>query len=164
MPLLADAVGQSLSTRPDIIGPEISKALSELHDQIPPFSRAVAMKIIEEELGSPVESFFCYISKEPVAAASFGQVYRGTTVDGFTVAVKVQRPDLLHLVVRDIYILRLALGLLHKIAKRKGDPRLYADELGKGLVGELDYTLEAANASEFQVITMFPIHVQSIFV
>lgn len=56
------------------------------------------------------------------------------------------------------------LGLLHKIAKRKGDPRLYADELGKGLVGELDYTLEAANASEFQVITMFPIHVQSIFV
>ncbi|KAG2723534.1 hypothetical protein I3760_02G173900 [Carya illinoinensis] len=144
-------VGQSLSTRPDIIGPEISKALSELHDQIPPFSRAVAMKIIEEELGSPVESFFRNISEEPVAAASFGQVYRGTTVDGFTVAVKVQRPDLLHLVVRDIYILRLALGLLHKIAKRKGDPRLYADELGKGLVGELDYTLEAANASEFQV-------------
>ncbi|KAG7992925.1 hypothetical protein I3843_02G152000 [Carya illinoinensis] len=144
-------VGQSLSTRPDIIGPEISKALSELHDQIPPFSRAVAMKIIEEELGSPVESFFHNISEEPVAAASFGQVYRGTTVDGFTVAVKVQRPDLLHLVVRDIYILRLALGLLHKIAKRKGDPRLYADELGKGLVGELDYTLEAANASEFQV-------------
>ncbi|KAG7992926.1 hypothetical protein I3843_02G152000 [Carya illinoinensis] len=143
-------VGQSLSTRPDIIGPEISKALSELHDQIPPFSRAVAMKIIEEELGSPVESFFHNISEEPVAAASFGQVYRGTTVDGFTVAVKVQRPDLLHLVVRDIYILRLALGLLHKIAKRKGDPRLYADELGKGLVGELDYTLEAANASEFQ--------------
>ncbi|KAG2723530.1 hypothetical protein I3760_02G173900 [Carya illinoinensis] len=143
-------VGQSLSTRPDIIGPEISKALSELHDQIPPFSRAVAMKIIEEELGSPVESFFRNISEEPVAAASFGQVYRGTTVDGFTVAVKVQRPDLLHLVVRDIYILRLALGLLHKIAKRKGDPRLYADELGKGLVGELDYTLEAANASEFQ--------------
>lgn len=43
------------------------------------------------------------------------------------------------------------LGLLQKIAKRKSDLRLYADELGKGLVGELDYTLEAANAAEFLV-------------
>ncbi|TYG51480.1 hypothetical protein ES288_D10G261100v1 [Gossypium darwinii] len=136
-------VGQSLSTRPDIIGPEISKALSELHDQIPPFPRPLAMKIIEEELGSPIGSFFSYISEEPVAAASFGQVYRGCTLDGSDVAVKVQRPNLRHVVVRDVYILRLG------IAKRKSDPRLYADELGKGLVGELDYTLEAANASQF---------------
>ncbi|KAJ8765850.1 hypothetical protein K2173_020366 [Erythroxylum novogranatense] len=142
-------VGQSLSTRPDIIGPEISKALSELHDQIPPFSRAMAVKIIEEELGSPVESFFSYMSEEPVAAASFGQVYRGSTLDGRIVAVKVQRPNLRHVVVRDIYILRLGLGLLQKVAKRKSDLRLYADELGKGLLGELDYNLEAANAFKF---------------
>ncbi|XP_052199023.1 uncharacterized protein LOC127806070 isoform X2 [Diospyros lotus] len=142
-------VGQSLSTRPDIIGPEISKALSELHDQIPPFPRTTAMKIIEDELGSPVETYFSHISEEPVAAASFGQVYRGCTVDGLDVAVKVQRPNLQHVVVRDIYILRLGLGLLQKIAKRKSDPRLYADELGKGFVGELDYTLEATNALEF---------------
>lgn len=50
------------------------QALSELHDQIPPFPRTIAMKIIQEELGSPIESFFSYISEEPVAAASFGQV------------------------------------------------------------------------------------------
>lgn len=142
-------VGQSLSTRPDIIGSEITKALSELHDQIPPFPRTVAMKIIEEELGSPVEIFFSYLSPEPVAAASFGQVYRGSTVDGLSVAVKVQRPNMRHVVVRDIYILRLGLGLFRRIAKRKSDLRLYADELGKGFVGELDYTLEAANALEF---------------
>ncbi|KAL9419021.1 hypothetical protein AB3S75_036888 [Citrus x aurantiifolia] len=158
-------VGQSLSTRPDIIGSDISKALSELHDQIPPFPRSIAMKIIEEELGSPVESFFSFISEEPVAAASFGQVYRGSTLDGSIVAVKVQRPNLRHLVVRDIYILRIGLGLLQKIAKRKSDLRLYADELGKGLVGELDYTLEAANASEFQEShSPFPfIHVPKVF-
>uniref|UniRef100_A0A2P2M297 Uncharacterized protein MANES_07G104400 n=1 Tax=Rhizophora mucronata TaxID=61149 RepID=A0A2P2M297_RHIMU len=142
-------VGQSLSTRPDIIGTEISKELSELHDRIPPFSRTVAMKIIEEELGSPVESLFSYISEEPVAAASFGQVYHGNTHDGYNVAVKVQRPNLHHLVIRDIYVLRLGLGLVQKIAKRKSDLRVYADELGKGLVGELDYSLEAANASKF---------------
>ncbi|XP_010534416.1 PREDICTED: uncharacterized protein LOC104809972 isoform X2 [Tarenaya hassleriana] len=142
-------VGQSLSTRPDIIGTEVSKALSDLHEQIPPFPRPQAMKIIEEELGAPVESYFSHISEETIAAASFGQVYRGRTVDGLDVAVKVQRPDLRHSVLRDIYILRLGLGILRKVAKRKSDIRLYADELGKGLAGELDYTLEATNASEF---------------
>ncbi|XP_073140890.1 uncharacterized protein [Henckelia pumila] len=149
--------GQSLSTRPDMIGSEISKALSELHDQIPPFPRAEAMKIVEEDLGSPVDALFSYFSEEPVAAASFGQVYEASTLDGFRVAVKVQRPNLRHVVVRDIYILRLGLGLLQKIAKRKSDPRLYADELGKGLLGELDYNLEAANALEFmEVHSRFP--------
>ncbi|CAN1237894.1 Uncharacterized protein sll0005 [Linum grandiflorum] len=142
-------VGQSLSTRPDIIGSEISKALSGLHDQIPPFPSTIAMKIIEEELGAPIESSFSYISEEPMAAASFGQVYRGQTHDGRIVAVKVQRPDLRHIVVRDIYILRIGLGLLQKIAKRKSDLPLYADEFGKGLVDELDYSLEADNASKF---------------
>ncbi|KAE9611418.1 hypothetical protein Lal_00011666 [Lupinus albus] len=145
-------VGQSLSTRPDIIGVEMSKALSGLNDQIPPFPRSVAMKIIEEELGSPLELFFSYISEEPIAAASFGQVYFARTTDGINVAVKVQRPNLRHVVVRDIYILRLGLGLLQNIAKRKNDPRLYADELGKGFVGELDYNLEAANASKFMEV------------
>ncbi|XP_010507623.1 PREDICTED: uncharacterized protein LOC104784272 [Camelina sativa] len=143
-------VGQSLSTRPDIIGTEISKELSELHDQIPPFPWPEAVKIIEEELGGPVESFFSQFSQETVAAASFGQVYRGRTLDGSDVAVKVQRPDLRHAVLRDVYILRLGLGVLRKIAKRENDIRVYADELGKGLAGELDFNLEAANASEFR--------------
>ncbi|KAL2249248.1 UNVERIFIED_CONTAM: hypothetical protein Sindi_2398500 [Sesamum indicum] len=145
-------VGQSLSTRPDIIGYEISKALSELHDQIPPFPRDEAMKIIEEELGAPVKTFFSNVSEEPVAAASFGQVYKASTHDGIDVAVKVQRPNLRHVVVRDIYILRIGLGLLQKIAKRQNDLRVYADELGKGLIGELDYNLEAANALEFKEV------------
>ncbi|KAL0452177.1 UNVERIFIED_CONTAM: hypothetical protein Slati_1195800 [Sesamum latifolium] len=158
-------VGQSLSTRPDIIGYEVSKALSELHDQIPPFPRDEAMKIIEEELGAPVKTFFSYISEEPVAAASFGQVYKASTHDGIDVAVKVQRPNLRHVVVRDIYILRIGLGLLQKIAKRQNDLRLYADELGKGLIGELDYNLEAANALEFkEVHSRFPfIHLPKVF-
>lgn len=112
MPLLANAVGQSLSTRPDLIGSEISEALSELHEKIPPFPRAVAMKIIEEELECPLENNFSYISDEPVAAASFGQVYRGCTLDGSVVAIKVQRPNLLHAVVRDVYLLRLGVCIL----------------------------------------------------
>ncbi|CAA6655155.1 unnamed protein product [Spirodela intermedia] len=143
-------VGQSLSTRPDIIGSGIAKALSELYDRVPPFPRPIAMKIIEDELGCSVEHAFSYVSDETVAAASFGQVYRGCTHDGCAVAIKVQRPGLLHAVQLDIYILRLGLGIIRKIARRKSDPRLYADELGKGFVGELDYRLEASNAIEFK--------------
>ncbi|KAL9227048.1 hypothetical protein vseg_002789 [Gypsophila vaccaria] len=158
-------VGQSLSTRPDIIGPEISKALSELHDRIPPFPTTAAMKIIEEELGSPLSRTFSSISEEPIAAASFGQVYKGTTCDGSVVAIKVQRPNLHHLVARDIFILRLGLGWLRKLTRRTNDIRLYADELGKGLMGELDYRLEAENALRFsEAHSSFPfIHVPKVF-
>ncbi|XP_015689552.2 protein ACTIVITY OF BC1 COMPLEX KINASE 3, chloroplastic [Oryza brachyantha] len=142
-------VGQSLSTRPDITGSEISEALAELHEKVPPFPREDAMKIIEGEFELPVSHIFSYISDEPVAAASFGQVYQGRTIDGALVAIKVQRPNLLPSVLRDIYILRLGLSFVRKIAKRKSNIALYADELGKGFVGELDYNIEAANATKF---------------
>ncbi|KAJ4775547.1 Protein kinase superfamily protein [Rhynchospora pubera] len=142
-------VGQSLSTRPDIIGSEICEALSDLHDKVPPFPRETAMKIIQSELGCPLDKKFSFISDQPVAAASFGQVYKGCMTDGKIVAIKVQRPDVLRSVVRDMYILRLGLGLVRRVAKRRNDIALYADELGKGFVGELDYTLEASNASIF---------------
>ncbi|CAN6233023.1 unnamed protein product [Urochloa humidicola] len=144
-------VGQSLSTRPDIIGSEICEALAELHERVPPFPREDAMKIIEGEFERPASHIFSYISDEPVAAASFGQVYQGRTVDGALVAIKVQRPNLLPSVLRDIYILRLGLGFIRKVAKRRSNISLYADELGKGFVGELDYNIEAANATKFLV-------------
>lgn len=145
-------VGQSLSTRPDIIGSEICEALAELHERVPIFPREDAMKIIEGEFGCPVSHMFSYVSDEPVAAASFGQVYQGRTVDGALVAIKVQRPDLLPSVLRDIYILRLGLAFIRKIAKRRSNISLYADELGRGFVGELDYNIEAANATKFMEV------------
>ncbi|XP_047082896.1 uncharacterized protein slr1919-like isoform X2 [Lolium rigidum] len=142
-------VGQSLSTRPDIIGSEISEVLSELHERVPSFPREDAMEIIEGEFQRPVSQVFSYISDEPVAAASFGQVYQGRTIDGALVAIKVQRPNLLPSVLRDIYILRLGLSLVRKVAKRRSNISLYADELGRGFVDELDYNIEAANATKF---------------
>nr|CAB3451416.1 unnamed protein product [Digitaria exilis] len=159
-------VGQSLSTRPDIIGSEICEALAELHERVPPFPREDAMEIIEEEFECPVSHIFSYISDEPVAAASFGQVYQGRTVDGALVAIKVQRPNLLPSVLRDIYILRLGLfnffnlfqlAFIRKIANRRSNISLYADELGRGFVGELDYNIEAANANKFlEVHSRYP--------
>lgn len=150
-------VGQSLSTRPDIIGSEFCEALAELHERVPPFPREDAMKIIEGEFECPVSHIFSYISDEPVAAASFGQVYQGRTVDGALVAIKVQRPNLLPSVLRDIYILRLGLAFIRKVANRRSNISLYADELGRGFVGELDYNIEAANATKFlEVHSRYP--------
>jgi aarF domain-containing kinase len=100
-------VAQSLSARPDIIGTETAKVLAELQDRLPPFPSDEAVAIIEEEFGCSLRNIFAYLSMEPVAAASFGQVYRGCTIDGLEVAVKVQRPDLLFSVARDVYILRI---------------------------------------------------------
>ncbi|KAK8463442.1 hypothetical protein SEVIR_1G364500v4 [Setaria viridis] len=115
------------------------------------------MKIIEGEFECPVSHIFSYISDEPVAAASFGQVYQGRTVDGALVAIKVQRPNLLPSVLRDIYILRLGLAFIRKVANRRSNISLYADELGRGFVGELDYNIEAANATKFlEVHSRYP--------
>ncbi|AQK75929.1 Protein kinase superfamily protein [Zea mays] len=136
-------------------------ALAELHERVPTFPREDAMKIIEGEFGCPVSHMFSYVSDEPVASASFGQVYQGRTVDGSLVAIKVQRPDLLPSVLRDIYILRLGLftsynlfqlAFIRKIAKRRSNISLYGDELGRGFVGELDYNIEAANATKFMEV------------
>ncbi|KAG6554988.1 hypothetical protein Mapa_003573 [Marchantia paleacea] len=143
-------VAQSLSSRPDLIGTDTAKVLSELQDRLAPFPTGEAMTVIEQELGVPLGQVFSRLSVDPVAAASFGQVYRGQTIEGQEVAVKVQRPDLLFTVARDIYILRLGLGLLRKVAGMSSDISILADELGRGLFGELDYTLEAANARMFE--------------
>lgn len=69
-------LGQALSTRPDILPAVYCQELAKLQDQIPPFPTHVALKCIERELGVPVSQIFSDISKEPVAAASLGQVYK----------------------------------------------------------------------------------------
>eukprot|EP00252_Welwitschia_mirabilis_P018060 TRINITY_DN40238_c0_g1_i1.p1 TRINITY_DN40238_c0_g1~~TRINITY_DN40238_c0_g1_i1.p1 ORF type:complete len:798 (-),score=152.21 TRINITY_DN40238_c0_g1_i1:155-2548(-) len=143
-------VGQSISTRPDLVGEEVAKALAELQDQLPPFPMEEALKIIEDDLNCALSLAFSSISAEPIAAASFGQVYKGCTVTGEDVAIKVQRPHALFNVARDIYILRICSGVLGKLLQRKSDLRVYVDEIGQGLFGELDYLLEAQRASEFK--------------
>ncbi|KAH7298044.1 hypothetical protein KP509_25G025000 [Ceratopteris richardii] len=143
-------VGQSLSTRPDLIGMVPAKIFAEMQDNLPPFSTDEAVSVIEEELGAPINMLFSELSEMPVAAASFGQVYKGRTVEGQEVAVKVQRPNVLMSVALDVYILRIGLDVVRKVAKRRSDLKLYADELGQGFFGELDYLQEADNALEFK--------------
>lgn len=69
--------GQALSTRPDIIPPLLLEELAQLQDQLPGFDSTLAMACIEEDLGAPVTSLFLQLDREPISAASLGQVHRG---------------------------------------------------------------------------------------
>ncbi|MGD1897901.1 MAG: ABC1 kinase family protein, partial [Phormidesmis sp.] len=101
-------VGQALSTRPDLIKPSFLDELIKLQDQLPPFSSEIARQIIYRDFDRTPEEIFSSFSAEPVAAASLGQVYKARLYSGEEVAVKVQRPNLMPIICRDLYIMRWA--------------------------------------------------------
>ncbi|EPS58071.1 hypothetical protein M569_16745, partial [Genlisea aurea] len=145
-------IGQQFSTRADILPQEYIDELSELQDQVPPFPSETAVSIVEEELGSPVEVIFDRFDREPIAAASLGQVHRAI-IQGQDVVVKVQRPGLKGLFDIDLKNLRVIAEYLQKIdPKSDGAKRDWVaiyDECANVLYQEIDYTREAANAERF---------------
>jgi len=144
-------VGQALSTRPDLVRKDFLDELIKLQDQLPPFDNAIALSIIEAELGKPVTELFSKISPKPVAAASLGQVYRAYLPTGEEVAVKVQRPNLLPVIALDMYLLRWAASWLSPwLPLNLGhDLTLIVDEFGIKLFEEIDYINEGRNAEHF---------------
>jgi len=144
-------VGQALSTRPDLIRKDFLDELIKLQDQLPPFDNAIALSIIETELGRPAKDLFSQISPNPVAAASLGQVYRALLHTGEEVAVKVQRPNLLPILTLDLYLMRWAAGWLSPwLPLNLGhDLTLIVDEFGIKLFEEVDYVNEGRNAEKF---------------
>ncbi|KAJ9167582.1 hypothetical protein P3X46_019202 [Hevea brasiliensis] len=144
--------GQVLANRPDIIREDYMNELCILQDDVPPFPNQVAFKIIEEELGQPLEAVFTKISSQTIAAASLGQVYRATLRDtGEDVAIKVQRPEIEPIIYRDLFLFRTLASFLNGISLQKlgCNAELIVDEFGEKLLEELDYTLEARNIEDF---------------
>ncbi|PIA47954.1 hypothetical protein AQUCO_01400508v1 [Aquilegia coerulea] len=145
-------IGQQFSTRVDILAQEYVDQLSELQDQVPPFPSETAVSIVEEELGAPVNDIFERFDKEPIAAASLGQVHRAR-LKGQEVVVKVQRPGLKDLFDIDLKNLRVLAEYLQKVdPKSDGAKRDWVaiyDECANVLYQEIDYTQEAANAEKF---------------
>jgi len=143
--------GQALSTRPDIVPPVLLEELAQLQDQLPGFDSTLAMACIEEDLGAPVSEVYSSLEKEPISAASLGQVHRGVLKGGQKVAVKVQRPGLREQITLDLYIVRNIAGWLNRnIRLIRSDLVGLIDELGTRVFEEMDYMNEAANASKFK--------------
>ena len=143
--------GQALSTRPDIVPPVLLEELAQLQDQLPGFDSDLAMACIEEDLGAPVEEIYASLDRDPISAASLGQVHRGVLKDGQAVAVKVQRPGLREQITLDLYIVRnIAAWLNSNIGLIRSDLVALIDELGKRVFEEMDYLNEAANAEKFR--------------
>ena len=143
--------GQALSTRPDIIPAILLEELSELQDQLPGFDGDKAMELIEEDLNRKIEDIFLNIDKNPISAASLGQVHKAILKNEEVVAVKVQRPGLREQITLDLYIVRnIANWLKNNIGLIRSDLVALIDELGKRVFEEMDYLNEAENAEKFR--------------
>ncbi|PQP86641.1 AarF/ABC1/UbiB kinase family protein [Paenibacillus sp. AR247] len=143
-------LGQLASTRSDLLPEPIIRELIKLQDQVPPFSSESAKGIIEQELDDAIEDIFSWFEESPIAAASIGQVHLGKLKTGEDVAVKVQRPGALQMVVRDLEILRDLTALAEKRwvwVKQYQIARL-VEEFASSMRAELDYTQEGRNAEK----------------
>ncbi|MBK5932497.1 2-octaprenylphenol hydroxylase [Rhodovulum imhoffii] len=147
--------GQILSTRPDVVGPDLAVQLRVLQDKLPPFPREVAMQTIAQELGVPAEDVFSEFS-EPIAAASIAQVHKARlATTGEEVAVKVLRPNVERNFRKDIDAFYLAASSIEFLspASRRLRPTDVIRHFDGVVTGELDLRVEASAAAEFAANT-----------
>jgi len=142
-------VGQFMSMRVDILPKPYTAILSKLQDQVPPHHYSEILFRIEEELKSNPEYIFEHFEKEPIAAASLGQVHKAVLIDGRTVAVKVQYPGIERIVETDFMILKLILSWIGFFRRNLQWKFLY-EEFKKNISMELDYMQEGKNAERIR--------------
>uniref|UniRef100_A0A7S3PYF1 ABC1 atypical kinase-like domain-containing protein n=1 Tax=Chaetoceros debilis TaxID=122233 RepID=A0A7S3PYF1_9STRA len=151
-------VGQALSVRSDLIPAAYAGALSELQDNVPPFSSVQAQEVLKSELGAKRYGMLKKIDLDkPVASASIGQVYRGfadvENAEGkkeeVEIAVKVQRPNALAEIALDLFIVREFAPYYQKLTGSATNLQGLANEWGRGFIAELTYIGEAASTKKF---------------
>ena len=143
--------GQLLSTRPDILPPDIIAELRGLQDDVRPFPFADVEQVVEEDLGLTLDKLFLEFDERPIAAASIGQVHGATLPNGKRVAVKVQRPSAPRRIESDLALLYQAARIAKERVRALDfvDTRQLVDEFARSIRQELDYRLEARNADTF---------------
>ena len=143
-------LGQSLATRPDLVGEEAAHNLLSLQDNLPPVSFDKIKAAIEASFDQPIEALFSEIDPNPVGAASIAQVHRGITTDGRKVAVKVLRPGIREKFARDIQTYEWAAAHVEAMGGEamRLRPRLTIANFKRWTNSELDLRREAASASE----------------
>ncbi len=144
-------LGQLLSNRPDLIGDDLALCLADFQDKLPAFPFWKVKKIIEKQLGKPIDQLFLEFSAKPVAAASIAQVHKAKLFDGSSVAVKIIRPNISKIFKRDIATLKLLaflVGIFSKYLKEKLSN--VAEVLEDCSHKELDLHFEASAASDLK--------------
>lgn len=143
--------GQLLSTRQDVIGAAYVAELSKLQSKVPPFAGSIARVIVEQSLGTTLESVFSDFSENAVASGSIAQVHKATLISNSReVAVKVLRPNIEKIIEKDIKLLKLVAWFVEKSFKdgKRLRPKAVIIEFEKTIHAELDFLAEAANATE----------------
>ncbi|TFB56228.1 MULTISPECIES: AarF/UbiB family protein [unclassified Cryobacterium] len=152
-------VGQFMSSRLDVLPPEITKELEGLQDEVPPVPFPAIQAVAEAELGVTLERAFSYIDPSPLAAASLGQVHRArlSELDAaetglLDVVVKIQRPGISEIVEVDLGALRrVARWLSHvRLVSDRVDMPALVEEFAFTSLEEIDYLHEAASAERFE--------------
>ncbi len=144
--------GQMLSTRRDLLPPDLADELALLQDRVPPFPIDQALRVLEGFYGKPIDEVFGNFARIPVASASVAQVHFAELPDGTEVAVKVLRPGIERVIAHDLSLLEVAAMVLEKIwpEGRRLKPREVVAEFTKYLNDELDLMREAANCSQLR--------------
>ena len=145
-------IGQTLSTRADLLPLEYIEALGTLQDQVPAFSSQEAINMIESELGKPLQFIYKEFEFNPLAAASLGQVHKATLSSNEEVVVKVQRPGLEALFNLDFKILLQLIKFCNKYfpGVRKYNLQSIYNEFFDLLFQEIDYIQEGKNSDKFR--------------
>jgi ubiquinone biosynthesis protein len=144
--------GQALSTRRDLLPPDIADELEKLQDRVPPFPGAEARALVERALGQPVAEAFQEFDETPLAAASIAQVHTARLRSGEEVVVKVVRPDVREKIERDIEVMYVVARLARDYARdgRRLRPVEVVQEYEKTILDELDLMREAANTAQLK--------------
>src|SRR5262245_48054762 len=143
--------GQLLSTRPDIVPPDVLSELRKLQDEVTPFPFSQVQEVVQAELELPIEKLFVEFAEEPIAAASIGQVHDAVLPNGRRVAVKVQRPAAPRQIEADLALLYQASRIVKERVRALDfiDAHALVDEFARSIRQELDYHHEARNAQAF---------------
>ena len=148
--------GQVLSTRRDLLPPDVSDELARLQDRVPPFGSDIAVASIERAFRKPLHEIFATFEREPVASASIAQVHFAVLKDRSgkerDVAVKVLRPGMLPAIEKDLSLMRMMAGWIEGISAdgKRLKPREVVAEFDKYLHDELDLVREAACAAQLR--------------
>ncbi|WP_053980520.1 ubiquinone biosynthesis regulatory protein kinase UbiB [Marinagarivorans algicola] len=144
--------GQLLSTRPDLIPPDLIIELNKLQDRVTPFDGEIFCALVEKALGHPLTDIFDEFDRQPLASASIAQVHTATLKNGDKVVVKAVRPNIEKTIVKDVGLMRLLAHILERYAPhgKRLKPIAVVEEYQQTIFDELDLMRETANASQLK--------------